>query len=77
MGRRKGRRVSLAASTVHEAREQTPNCVQDRMSTVSARGAPKMRNKSKGVCWFGKTRAQGQRVGDKPRMETKTCALGR
>lgn len=50
VGRREGRRVSLAASTAHEAREQTPNCVQDRMSTVAARGVPKMRNKQARLC---------------------------
>ena len=48
VGRREGRCVSLAVSTVREAREQIPNCVQDRMSTVSARGAPKMRNEKQG-----------------------------
>ena len=50
VGRRESRSVSLAATTVHGARKQTPNRVQETIPTVSARAAPQRRNKQARAC---------------------------
>lgn len=68
--------IGGTVATVHGARKQIPNHVQEGTPAASAGTVPTDETqRSKSLDWFGEERVQGQVVGDTRRTKTRSWGL--